>query len=73
MGFVDLFRRVKTRSAEDARRWMAQRAPQIYTLLDVREPAEYENGHLPGALLIPLSQLPERWRTLDPTLPALVY
>ena len=73
MGFVDLFRRVKTRSAEDARRWMAQQEPQTYTLLDVRESTEYEDGHLPGALLVPLSQLPERWRMLDPALPALVY
>ncbi len=73
MGFVDLLRRVKIRSAEEARLWMAQQAPHTYTLLDVREPAEYEGGHLPGALLIPLSQLPNRWRELDPARPALVY
>ena len=73
MGFVDLLRRVKTRSAEEARLWMAQQTPQAYTLLDVREPAEYEGGHLPGARLIPLSQLPNRWRELDPSRPALVY
>lgn len=73
MGFVDLLRSVKTRSAEETRRWMTQHAPQTYTLLDVREPAEYQDGHLPGALLIPLSQFPDRWRELDPTLPTLVY
>ena len=28
-----------------------------YCLLDVRQPGEYEQGHLPGAKLIPLSEL----------------
>ncbi|HSH71307.1 MAG TPA: rhodanese-like domain-containing protein [Deferrisomatales bacterium] len=73
MGFIDLLRRVKTRSAEESRRWIAQQGAHTYTLLDVREPAEYEDGHLPGALLMPLSQLPDRWRELDPALPVLVY
>jgi len=30
------------------------------TLVDVREPGEYVQGHLPGAVLIPLGQLPGR-------------
>jgi rhodanese-related sulfurtransferase len=29
-------------------------------LIDVREPGEYVLGHLPGAVLIPLAQLPGR-------------
>jgi len=29
-------------------------------LVDVREPQEYEEFHAPGALLIPLGQIPER-------------
>ncbi len=29
-------------------------------LLDVREPWEYEEVHIPGALLIPLGELPDR-------------
>jgi rhodanese-related sulfurtransferase len=29
-------------------------------LLDVRQPEEYKNGHIPGAKLIPLDQLNER-------------
>lgn len=31
-----------------------------YLLLDVRQPAEYELEHLPGAELIPLAELPDR-------------
>jgi len=36
------------------------------TLLDVREPHEYEIVHLPGSLHIPLRELPGRLRELDP-------
>lgn len=30
------------------------------TLIDVREPAEYAEAHVPGAVLIPMGQLPSR-------------
>lgn len=30
------------------------------TLVDVREPDEYEGGHVPGAVLIPLATVPDR-------------
>ncbi|MDQ3815789.1 MAG: molybdopterin-synthase adenylyltransferase MoeB [Armatimonadota bacterium] len=35
------------------------------TLLDVREPQEWEIAHLPGARLIPLNSIPERMNELD--------
>lgn len=35
-------------------------------LLDVREPDEWELCQLPGAVLIPLGQLPQRFSELDP-------
>jgi sulfur-carrier protein adenylyltransferase/sulfurtransferase len=35
-------------------------------VLDVREPHEYEINRLPGATLIPLGALPERFTELDP-------
>ncbi len=42
-------------------------------LLDVRQPKEYEKGHIPGALLIPLSRLPQELDRLDRSRPLLVY
>lgn len=30
------------------------------TVIDVREPHEYEEGHVPGAKLIPLGEVPDR-------------
>lgn len=35
------------------------------TVVDVREPAEYVTGHVPGARLIPMGQLPARASELD--------
>lgn len=30
------------------------------TVIDVRQPDEYESGHVPGAVLIPLAEVPDR-------------
>lgn len=39
---------------------LIQHHPQGVTVLDVREPEEYVEGHVPGALLIPMGQVPDR-------------
>lgn len=36
-------------------------------VVDVREPFEYVTGHVPGAVLIPLGELPRRVRELPAT------
>ena len=38
-------------------------------VLDVREPDEYQIARLPGAQLLPLSQLARRFTELDPNRP----
>lgn len=43
------------------------------TVLDVRQPKEYRQSHLPGATLIPLPELRDRVDELDPEIPILVY
>lgn len=43
------------------RRLAAGEAPLI---IDVREPAEYAGGHIPGARLLPLGQVPLRYGEL---------
>ena len=35
------------------------------TLVDCREPGEWEQGHIPGATLIPLSELDQNIHTLE--------
>ena len=41
-------------------------------VLDVREPWEYRQGHVPGAILIPLGELVQRVEELDPGKPIAV-
>ena len=42
-------------------------------LVDVREPWEYEEAHIPGCRLIPLGDVPVRYGEIDPTVPVVVY
>ncbi|MCT2193890.1 rhodanese-like domain-containing protein [Paenibacillus sp. MB22_1] len=35
-------------------------------VIDVREPFEYEAGHIPGIPLIPMGEIPDRLDELDP-------
>jgi rhodanese-related sulfurtransferase/rubrerythrin len=47
-------------SVERLREYMGRHHEQEYLLVDVRQPDEYTKGHLPGSVLIPLGELPER-------------
>jgi sulfur-carrier protein adenylyltransferase/sulfurtransferase len=47
--------------------------PDEITILDVRQPGEYKDSHIPGAVLIPLAELSDRASELDPDKPTLVY
>lgn len=73
MKWKSLFNKVESLDAEAAREFIAKRSATEYQLLDVRQPREYENEHLPGARLIPLKQLPEKQNDLDRQKPLLVY
>jgi len=42
---------------EAMRRYVQQHREDDYLVIDVRQPAEYANGHIPGAQLMPLDQL----------------
>ena len=39
-------------------------AKQAHLVLDVRQPHEYQSGHISGAKLIPLNELPNRMKQL---------
>jgi rhodanese-related sulfurtransferase len=52
---------------------MAEHPEGSYTLLDVRQPGEYEGEHIPGAKLIPLPGLKDQLSELDKQKPVLVY
>jgi rhodanese-related sulfurtransferase len=60
-------------SAEQAKAFMADRSQDDFNLIDVRQPTEYEAGHLPGSKLIPIADLDKRLDEIDPSKPTLVY
>jgi len=73
MGVLDYFKPVSTWPAEKVREFLRERKPQEYNLVDVRQPQEYETGHLPGAHLIPLGELEGKMKELDPNKPTIAY
>jgi len=58
---------------DEARNYMSTHPEGSYTLLDVRQPSEYEKGRIPGAKHIPLSELSDRLDELDPEKPVIAY
>ena len=73
MGFFDMFRRTPGISASEVRRYIQEKSPDEYCLLDVRQPSEYRDGHLPGAVLIPIGRFADGIRELDSARTTIVY
>ncbi len=73
MGILNYFKPVSTWPAEQARLFLKEKNLEDYTLIDVRTPKEYEQGHLPGARLIPLAELSDRLSEIDPKKTTVVY
>ncbi len=73
MSVFDYFKPVPTWPTQKVREFLSQESQEEYNLVDVREPKEYEQDHLPGAQLIPVGELPNRRAELDPNKPTIVY
>lgn len=56
--------RVVDATPESVKAYMSEHEESEYLLLDVREPQEYEQAHIPGARLLPLGQLETRLKDL---------
>jgi len=48
---------IKDLTAEELRQFIQDRHENDYALIDVRQSGEYEQGHIPGARLVPLPEL----------------
>ncbi len=68
-----LFSPVPSIDSGQAREFMAEHEEGTYTLLDVRQPEEYEREHIPGARLIPLPALGDSLAELDSQKPIIAY
>jgi rhodanese-related sulfurtransferase/rubrerythrin len=71
--FKKLFSFVEGIDSEQAKKFLAEHPEGSYTLLDVRQPSEYDEEHLPGAKLIPLGQLGDNLEKLDKDKPVIAY
>lgn len=71
---VDTYLHSKDGMEPVPRRELLARARQgLVTVLDVRPPAEYAAGHVPGAVNIPLSELERHLADLDPAQEVVAY
>ena len=73
MGIFDYFKTVYTWSRDRVRQFLQKRRAGEYQLLDVRQRKEYDRGHLPGALLVPLDHLQEEMKKLDSDKTTITY
>jgi sulfur-carrier protein adenylyltransferase/sulfurtransferase len=73
MGIADYFKPVMSMSAEEVREFLKDKNLDEYNLVDVRQPIEYEKGHIPGARLIPVGELSDHIQELDSDKPTITY
>jgi len=64
---------VKSMGTEEAKTYLKEHKEGTFTLLDVRQPGEYEKTRIPGAVLIPFPELTNRLGELDSKKPTIVY
>jgi len=73
MRWKQFFTPADSLNADESRRFLKDKTTDEVTILDVRQPSEYEAGHIPGSKLIPLPDLTDRLGELDPSKPTVVY
>lgn len=73
MQWKQFFTPVESIDAQKGHDLIASTPKDELTILDVRQPKEYEQAHLPGSKLIPLPMLSQRLAELDPNKTTLVY
>ena len=73
MKWKQFFTPVSNITEKEAKQLTAADKKEEVVFLDVRQPREYENSHIPGAKLIPMGELDKRLDELDPDVPTVVY
>lgn len=64
---------VKLVTSTEAQAYCKSNPIESYQLIDVRQPGEYQNGHIPAATLAPLNELMSGQVQLDKAKPVVVY
>lgn len=73
MSLLHYFKSVSALSVDEVRELLKEKNIEDVNLIDVRQPREYERGHLPGARLIPVGDINARVQELDPAKPTVAY
>ena len=73
MRWKQFFTPVQSMNSGEAKAFMSGKTLDAFTLLDVRQPREYETKHIPGSKLIPIGELDKRLDEIDPGKPVLIY
>jgi sulfur-carrier protein adenylyltransferase/sulfurtransferase len=73
MKWMQFLTPAKSMDFSQTKSYILQHPGEDITILDVRQPSEYQEGHIPGATLIPLPQLSDRINEIDPEKPTLIY
>jgi len=71
--FQNLFGSIPSITPSEVKSLIEGNTSDGYTLLDVRQPMEYQQGRLPGSVLIPLGELHARVGELEPKKTVVVY
>ncbi len=73
MKWMQFFTPAKSLDFNQTQEYISQHPRENITILDVRQPSEYQSSHIPGAVLIPLPELSDRLSEINPKKPTLVY
>lgn len=73
MKWMQFFTPASSLNYQEAEGYITEHPAEDITILDVRQPSEYRESHIPGAVLIPLPDLGSRMFELNPEKPTLVY
>jgi rhodanese-related sulfurtransferase/rubrerythrin len=68
-----LFDSTPTMTVHEVKQFLLEHDPGTYNLVDVRQPVEYEEVHIPGAKLLPLPELMKALPDLDRAKPTILY
>ena len=73
MRLKNVFSPVANMSTKQLQAFIDSNSEGSFTLLDVRQPSEYEKTRIPGSKLIPLPILNEKLQELNPQKPIIAY
>jgi rhodanese-related sulfurtransferase len=73
MKWMQFFTPVSSINWDEAQQLVVAKGQDQVIFLDVRQPSEYQAGHLPGAKLLPVGELEERLDELDRQKDLIIY